>query len=138
MRLHLRRIILAAAVAALPAAIQAQDRNGADWSTAQPVEVVLTNFKFTPKDLHLHHGQAYRLHFVNNGSGGHDFSAPEFFAASDVEPTDGAALKDGRVELAKGETRDVRVIPRTPGEYKVECTHMMHAAFGMRGSITVD
>jgi len=138
MRLILHTALLATALAALPAVVQAQDRGATDGSAAQSVEVTLSNFKFTPKDLRLHHGQTYRLHLVNSGSGGHDFSAPEFFAASEIAPADAAMVRDGRIEVAKGETRDIRITPRTPGDYKVECTHMMHAMLGMKGRITVD
>ena len=103
----------------------------------QPVEIVLSNFKFAPEELHLRQGQSYRLHFVNNGSGGHNFSAPDFFASAQIDPADAAAITKGGIELAKGETRDVRLKPAA-GTYKVKCTHFMHRAFGMKGKITVD
>ena len=103
----------------------------------QPVEIVLSNFEFAPKKLHLRQGQSYRLHFVNRGSGGHNFSAPDFFAGAQIDPADTAAITKGGIELAKGETRDVRLKPAV-GTYKVKCTHFMHSAFGMKGKITVD
>lgn len=106
-------------------------------SDPQPIEIVLSNFKFAPKELHLRQGQSYRLHFVNDGSGGHNFSAPDFFAGAQIDPADAAAISKGGVELAKGETRDVRLKPAA-GTYKVKCTHFMHPAFGMKGKIIVD
>src|SRR5581483_4193637 len=104
MRTLLSTILLAGA-AALPMPVVAQG------APAQTVEVTLSNFKFAPKTLTLRHGQAYRLHFVNDSSGGHDFDAPGFFADADVEPADAAMIHDGKVEVAKGETRDIRLTP---------------------------
>jgi plastocyanin len=103
----------------------------------QSINVVLTNFAFTPQTLHLNRGRAYRLHFVNQGSDGHNFSAPEFFAAAQINAADMSAVSSGKVELGKGESRDVRLVPAA-GKYGVTCTHFLHASFGMIGSITVD
>ena len=100
---------------------------------AQPVErvtVTLANFSFTPKVLHLAAGRPVTLHFVNAGSGSHNFVAPEFFAAATP------ALSGGRVDLAKGETRDVTLTPHA-GHYSVRCTHFLHTTFGMTGTIDV-
>jgi plastocyanin len=46
------------------------------------IDVHLSNFAFTPKHLHLHAGTMVTLHIVNDSNGGHNFSAPELFAAS--------------------------------------------------------
>src|SRR3954465_8000965 len=94
----------------------------------QRVNVVLSNFAFTPQTLHLNRGRAYRLHFVNQGSDGHNFSAPEFFAAAQINAADMGAVSGGKVELGKGESRDVRLVP-TVGKYAVTCTHFLHASF---------
>ena len=108
-----------------------------DWQKAELIQVTLSNFAFTPSALHLHRGQPYQLHFVNEGSGGHNFSAPEFFKAAQIDPEDGGKLHNGTVDIEKGEAQDVRLVP-TAGSYKVKCTHFMHTTFGMRGSIDVD
>ncbi len=47
---------------------------------AESARIVLANFSFTPNDLQLSAGKPVVLHFVNEGSGGHNFVAPEFFA----------------------------------------------------------
>jgi len=109
----------------------------ADWSRAEPVEIELSNFAFKPADLHLRQGHAYRLHFVNRGSGGHNFSAPAFFSAARIAPGDTAGLTNGKVELDKGAARDIRLVPAV-GSYKVKCTHFLHSGFGMKGKITVE
>jgi hypothetical protein len=118
MRRSLRLISLAIASAAFALGAQAQN---AAWSNAQPVEVALSNYKFTPKTLHLRQGQAYDLRLINNAAGGHSFAAPAFFAAAQVDAADAVSIRNGKVELGPGEARDIRLIPQ-----------------GMRGSIRVD
>jgi plastocyanin len=104
---------------------------------AQPVDIILSDFAFTPQNVRLHHGQTYQLRFVNQGSGGQNFSAPEFFAAAQISAADAAAASGGKVELGKGQSRTVRLIPAA-GSYKMACTHFLHASYGMTGSITVN
>lgn len=104
---------------------------------AEPVKVVLANFSFTPADLALEADKPVVLHFVNEGSGGHNFVAPEFFAAAQMdEATREQVGKKGVVELAKGESLDVPLTPKA-GSYKVKCSHFLHAGFGMTGTVTV-
>jgi len=103
----------------------------------QRVNVILSDFVFTPQNLRLRRGQAYQLQFVNRGSDGHNFSAPEFFAAAQVNPADTGAVLGGKVELGKGQSRTVRLIPAA-GNYRVTCTHFLHTNFGMTGSLVVD
>ena len=63
-----------------------------DWSKAEPVEIVMTNYSFTPKALQLRRNTPYRLHFVNNGSKDHSFDAPELFRAMVTAPDDRAKV----------------------------------------------
>ena len=108
-----------------------------DWSTAQTVEVDLTNFAFSPTQLALKPGVVYRLHFVNKTSGGHDFTAKDFFADAVVDPEDQANLKDGMVMLAGNQSADVRLMAPKAGQYEARCTHFMHATLGMKGEVLV-
>lgn len=101
---------------------------------AERVEIVLANFSFTPSQIHLHKGQPYLLHFVNQGSGGHNFAAKGFFDAAHIN---GGAPAKGVIELGKGESRDVTLVPAA-GRYEVKCTHFLHSGFGMKGEIVVD
>jgi uncharacterized cupredoxin-like copper-binding protein len=105
---------------------------------AKPVNIILSDFAFTPQNVRLHHGQAYQLRLMNRGSGGHNLAAPEFFAAAQVSPADAAAIAGGRIEVGKGESRTLRLVPVAAGRYNMSCTHFLHAGFGMTGSITVD
>jgi plastocyanin len=131
-------VVVVGAFAATPLSLQAREPIGPSWSSARPVQVVLSSYKFTPQTLTLHHGQAYRLRFVNNSSRGHNFSAPAFFASTRIDPGDAMSVKNGKVEVAKGQVRDIRVIPLAAGAYHVTCTRFLHAAHGMKGGITVD
>lgn len=98
--------------------------------------VRMSDFAFAPDSLRLRAGTPVRLRLVNESSGGHDFSAPAFFAAS-TYPAGAAAPTDGGVEVEAGRTVELTVIPRAPGTYPVECTHLLHAFFGMTASIEV-
>jgi plastocyanin len=104
---------------------------------AARIEIQLANFKFTPADIKLAAGQPVTLHFVNKGSGGHDFTAPEFFKAATMDAATRTKLgKKGRIDLSAGESADVTLTPKA-GAYKVKCGHFLHAGFGMTGTITV-
>jgi uncharacterized cupredoxin-like copper-binding protein len=114
-----------------------QDPAAADWSAAQTLEVDLTNFAFSPSRLELKAGAAYRLHFVNRTSGGHDFTAKAFFNEAVIDPEDQAAVKDGMIMLGGNQSADVRLIAPKAGQYEARCTHLMHATLGMKGEVLV-
>jgi uncharacterized cupredoxin-like copper-binding protein len=130
----LRLPISAAAAALLTTAASAQEP---DWSQAQTVTITLSSFDFDPSAIHLHAGQPVVLHLVNQAGGGHNFSAPDFFAAATVRAQDRALLAKGAIEVAGHQSRDIALIPRA-GTYKLRCTHTMHTVFGMTGQIVVD
>ena len=129
----MRYLLLALAMLALSSSARAQP----DWGTAHEIEVRLSNFKFTPDTIRLRHGEAYRLHLVNEASGGHNFDAAQFFAAAQVSPSDRGKISKGVIELKKGETADIRLVAPAPGTYKLHCSHFMHSTFGMTGQIVV-
>ena len=68
--------------------------------SVERVEIVLVNFSFRPSQIHLRSGQPYLLHFVNQGSGGHNFAAKKFFDAAQIS---GTVPPGGAIELKKGE-----------------------------------
>jgi uncharacterized cupredoxin-like copper-binding protein len=124
-----------AALAASLIACCAASQVAAQGPAEQRVE--LSNFDFTPKELHLRAGQPVVLVLANLASGGHDFSAPEFFAAARIEPADAALIDRGEIQVPAKSTRTIHLVPAA-GTYKLSCTHTMHAMFGMKGTIVVD
>jgi plastocyanin len=103
-------------------------------SAQSTVEVQLKNFDFVPSTINLHAGQSVTLHLVNTAHGGHNFSAPEFFAAATGVR---GPVERGAVDVPGGQSVDVTLTP-AHGSYRLRCTHTMHTAFGMTGSIVVD
>ena len=53
----------------------------ADWSTAETVEVMLSEYAFAPAMLTFEAGEPYRLVLRNGGSSDHTFTGPGFFRA---------------------------------------------------------
>lgn len=98
------------------------------------VEVQLSSFDFRPETIRLRAGQPIVLHLVNTGNGGHNFAAPQFFAAASGVS---GAVRRGTVEVAAHQAVDVRLTPAR-GRYRLRCTHTLHSTFGMRGEIVVE
>jgi uncharacterized cupredoxin-like copper-binding protein len=121
------RTFLFALLLALPAAAAAQP-------PARTVEVQLSNFDFTPKAIRLRAGEPIVLHLVNQAGGGHNFAAPEFFAAASAVS---GPVNDGKVEVAGHQSAEVRLTPAR-GHYRLRCTHTLHTTFGMTGEIVVE
>jgi uncharacterized cupredoxin-like copper-binding protein len=112
---------------ALPAVTAAQP-------AATTVEITLSNFDFTPSTIRLRAGEPVVLHLVNSAHGGHNFAAPEFFAAASGVS---GPVANGKVELHGNQSVDIHVTPAR-GHYHLRCTHTMHTAFGMSGEIEVE
>ena len=109
-------------------------------ATAQPqpvtVSVTLANFSFQPNAIQLRAGVPTILHLVNTAGGGHSFSAPQFFATARLAPASRALVKGGMVDVPKHSAVDIELTPAA-GQYRLKCTHTLHAAFGMTGNIVV-
>jgi len=104
---------------------------------ATPVATVeLSNFKFSPAIIQLHAGTPVVLHLANTGSGSHNFTAPQFFAAARLDPQAAALVHDGKVEVRGHSAVDLPLVPAA-GQYRLKCTHTLHSAFGMTGTISV-
>lgn len=128
------RLLFCAAAALLSSSALAQEP---DFSRAAQVTVTLSSFDFAPSSIHLRAGQPVVLHLVNDAGGGHNFSAPEFFAAAAIREQDQGLIYKGAIELRGNQSKDIALIPRK-GTYKLRCTHTMHSMFGMKGDIVVD
>lgn len=105
-------------------------------AVAQPAAqtIQLYSFGFTPKAIRLAAGRPATINFVNTAGGGHNFSAPSFFATAQI--TSGSA-PNGVVELGAHQSRSITLVPRA-GSYKFRCTHTFHKQFGMSGQILVN
>lgn len=122
-----RLIALTLAVALSPASAQAP----------ATVQVQLANYSFSPSTIVLDHGRPYVLRLVNVASGGHDFTAADFFAKAAMAPADRRWIQEGAVEVPSGQVREIRLTAPAAGSYKLKCTHSFHKLFGMSGKIVV-
>lgn len=124
--------LLLSAIPLLLAASPAVESN-----TPQRIEVILADFSYSPQSVRLPPQEQIVLRLTNRGSGGHNFAAPEFFAAAQLEPASVALVRKGKVEVKKGASVDLTLIPAA-GRYKLKCTHFLHSGFGMKGEIIVE
>jgi plastocyanin len=129
MEIAVRALLLLPLVLAVSGAVTGQAAAG-----VRTVEVQLSSFDFAPQTIRLKAGEPVVLHLVNTGRGGHNFAAPQFFAAATGVS---GPVERGRVEVKGHQSADVRLTPAR-GTYKLRCTHTLHSAFGMKGSIVVE
>ena len=115
--------LVAVAVAGLGLAggVLAADR--AIAASAQHIEVVAQDLRFTPNDLRLTAGRTVELSFRNDGSTFHDWEV------------DGVANVDAGAR--PGQTQRIRFTIDRPGAYAIQCTVPGHAAAGMTGTLIV-
>jgi plastocyanin len=102
---------------------------------AQPAAetVSVWSFGFSPKPIQLQAGRPVTLTFVNRSGGGHDFTAPAFFANARVIA---GAAPDGRIKLPGHASRSITLVPLA-GSYPAHCSHLMHQPMGMSDVILV-
>jgi len=100
------------------------------------VTVTLSNFAYDPENLRLRAGVPVRLRLVNESDGGHDFKSPGFFAASTF-PAGTSPPPGGAVDVGAGSTVELALVPGVPGTYPVTCTHFLHSAVGMTGTVEI-
>lgn len=114
-----------AALSVVPAAAQ---------PSAAPVQVRVWSYGFAPNPIHLAAGQPVTLQFVNQSGSSHDFTAKEFFAASQISA---GAAPAGKIDLRGHETKTITLMPRA-GTYPAHCSHFLHEGFGMKDQIIVN
>jgi uncharacterized cupredoxin-like copper-binding protein len=124
------------AAAALVAARHAGAASPVDWSRAQVVEVRMVEYEFIPKALRLRRGVPYRLHLVNAGKEGHDFTAGAFFAAAEVKNRDVLGARGASIYLRPGESADIYFIAHDAGFFAPRCAD--HDWAGMTATIVID
>jgi len=119
------RLGLVAAGLALGAAAPAPDT----------VNVVLSDYKFTPDHLVFRHAVHYRLHLENRGKETHEFTAPIFFAAAKIDNPEILNREHSEIVMQPGDSKDLLLTPGKPGTYDLRCSD--HDWNGMVGGITV-
>lgn len=111
-----------------------------DWSKSERIDLVLDSFEFTPGQLTFAAGRPYRLHLENRANSGHNFDAPEFFrslALKSDATTQEIGAAGGLLEILPNGEADIYFVPTKSGSFSFKCSHLLHASFGMVGSITV-
>jgi len=116
--------------AALP--VRAADT---DWSKAQTITLVMTEYKFTPDKITFQRGTPYILHMVNKGKQMHELDGPQFFAAISVGNPQILVHSGLEVDVDPGKSQDLQFVPLQTGTYAVDCDD--HEEFGMKGVFTV-
>ena len=101
------------------------------------VEVRLSSFDYSPREIRLRAGEPVILRLVNTSGGGHNFSAPAFFAAARLPAAEQGAVREGSIEVRSRQSVSVRLVPAR-GTYRLRCTHTLHSTLGMRGRIIVE
>jgi plastocyanin len=108
----------------------------ADWSQAETVTIIETEYGFNPNRVTLRVGTPYRLRFENRGKELHEFTALTFLKAVEVRNPDALNADRTEVALQPGEQKDVFLIPRQAGRYPFICAD--HDWAGMTGEIVVE
>ena len=123
-------------IGALCLLVFAAAAGAADWSKAETVKVVETEYGFAPNRLTFRVGSAYRLHFENRGKELHEFTAPGFL--STLEIRDPAVLNEQRTEVVvePGQEKDLYFVPNQAGRFPFICAD--HDWAGMTGEIVVE
>ena len=97
------------------------------------VPIILYSYGYVPNPIVLTAGQPVTMTFTNRSSKGHEFKAPQFFAASKILK---GAAPEGAVDLKGGASASVTLVPAR-GTYRVHCGHFLHTQFGMTTAIYV-
>ncbi|WP_162527281.1 cupredoxin domain-containing protein [Sphingomonas solaris] len=110
-----------------------------NWTKGTPIDVTVTNNRFTPDRLTLKRGRQYILRIHNRSDRKHNFSAPQFFTAARVSPRDSGWVTDDKVDLAPGQSATLHIVaPDTPNAlFSYRSTNLLDAAENMKGEIRV-
>src|SRR5262252_7621153 len=101
-----------------------------DWSKAETVTVVTTEYAFEPNRLTFRAGMPYRLHLENRGKETHEFTAPAFLQSAEIRNPDAVSTDRTQILVQPGEQKDVYLVPRR-GRYPLACAD--HDWAGMTG-----
>jgi len=128
--------VLCAVVLALGLALAVPAHAETDWSKAQDLSVVASDYQFSPKTVTFEHGGVYRLHLENHGKETHEFHSAEFFKAATLRDPSVLGTEKDEVVLQPGSSKDVYLVaPAAPGKFPLYCPD--HDWAGMTGEIIV-
>jgi hypothetical protein len=111
-----------------------------NWEEAERVELLLSGFDFTPRQLLFRAGVPYRLIVSNYSRRGFEVISPDFFRRILVpSPVGGPPVpaRFKKIDVRGGEKAEFSFIMQRPGVYKLLCTHFGHSVLGMHGLIIV-
>src|SRR3990172_2509863 len=111
----------------------------ADWEAMETIEIELSEFAFSPNEIHLTVGTPYRLVFNNVGDVKHEATAAEFFQTIALRKAEDASGEFKaptllEVETFAGAVTEVFLIPQTAGTYDLLCEIEGHFEAGMFGT----
>jgi uncharacterized cupredoxin-like copper-binding protein len=101
----------------------------------QPLTVVMVDDRFIPDTVEFRAGVPYRLRLENRGKTLHEFTAPEFFAASKIDNRRSLDNSGKEVVVQPQQTREVVLTPLRAGTFSLICAD--HDWDGMVGRIVV-
>jgi uncharacterized cupredoxin-like copper-binding protein len=107
-----------------------------DWSRAEIITVITTEYAFDPGRLTFRVGVPYRLHLENRGKELHEFTAPAFLKSVELGNPDALNADRTSMVLRPGEQKDLYLVPRQAGQYPLTCAD--HDWAGMTGEIIVE
>jgi uncharacterized cupredoxin-like copper-binding protein len=109
---------------------------GAATPAPETLNVVMTDYKFTPDHVTFRHAVHYRLHLENHGKETHEFTAPVFFATAKIDNPKILNREHTEIVMQPGDAKDLLLTPGKPGTYDLRCSD--HDWNGMVGGITVE
>jgi len=109
---------------------------GAAAPAPEILNIVMTDYKFTPDHLTFRHAVHYRLHLENHGTETHEFTAPTFFATAKIDNPKILNREHTEIVMQPGDSKDLFLTPGKPGTYDLRCSD--HDWNGMTGGITVE
>jgi uncharacterized cupredoxin-like copper-binding protein len=107
-----------------------------NWSTAEIVNVVMTEYTFTPSVLRFRRGVAYRMHLENPGNEMHEWTSPSFFKTIQMKNPEVLVEAGNEIVLQPKEQKDLYFVPKQSGRYELTCSD--HDWAGMTGEIIVE
>ena len=102
---------------------------------AEPLNIVMIDYRFMPDHITFRHDVHYRLHLENHGKETHEFTAPTFFATAKIDNPEVLNREHTEIVMQPGDSKDLLLTPGKPGTYDLRCSD--HDWNGMVGGITV-